>query len=204
MYSGYPHRGLDAGLATGTPLVAPCDGVVVNFTNDGSFGKGVCINPGNGWYVLLAHNSSVLVFPGQPVKAGQLVALSGNTGMSTGPHCHLQISNSPTFPTNIGSSVDPRSMLEDNMPDPRVDAILETLRATGLTEWQSSGNEPIGRTLGKIHDQLAALNQKLDSAGGGSGMDSVKLQSAYETAMGLNALLMQWRMSFAVNGVVLP
>jgi len=52
---------------------------------------------------------------------------------------------------------------EEDMADPRVDQIMETLRVTGLAEWQTSGNEPLRKALGKIQDKAAATDDKLVS-----------------------------------------
>lgn len=114
--SGYPHRGVDFGVVIGTPVYAPCAGKVVQFTNSftqwngemvRSFGNGVCIEMGGGWWTLLAHLSQVVVNIGDTVKAGQIVGYSGNTGVSTGPHLHWQLCDSPAFPIDINQSRDP-------------------------------------------------------------------------------------------------
>lgn len=91
---GYPHfhQGVDYGVPTGTPVYAPGPGVVMS-PNDASFGYGlhVRIDHGNGCFSLLGHLSAVLVTPGQHIAQGQRVALSGNTGDSTGPHLHWSV-----------------------------------------------------------------------------------------------------------------
>lgn len=111
---GYAHRGTDFGVPIGTPVYAPCDGVVVDFLNSWttwngqqvrSFGNGVCIwHRDTGLYVLLAHLSRVDVVLGQEVSQEQQVGLSGNTGVSTGPHLHLQVCANSQFPTDINQS----------------------------------------------------------------------------------------------------
>lgn len=120
MDSGYAHRGRDAGCVVGTPIVTPADGQVVDFVNSfttwngeqvRSFGNGVCVSYGNGLYGLVAHLSRVDVKLDQFVQAGQQLGLSGNTGVSTGPHCHYQICSSTSFPTDIAYSRDPRLFL---------------------------------------------------------------------------------------------
>ena len=57
----------------------------------GGYGKTVCIDHGNGLATLYAHNSELQVHPGQVVRKGHVIALSGNTGFSTGPHLHFEI-----------------------------------------------------------------------------------------------------------------
>jgi hypothetical protein len=128
MSQGYPHRGMDAQLPVGTPLVPGATGTVVPFLNSltewplGSgnmvpaFGIGVCIKYDSGTYGLLAHNSQVLVGIGERVVARQVIAKSGNSGVSTGPHCHFQCCVNSDFPLDIRASYDPRLLLmEDEM-----------------------------------------------------------------------------------------
>lgn len=105
---GYPHRGMDFSVPVGTPVVAPCDGVVVDPTNDGSFGTAICIwHRSSGLYVLMAHLSRSDVYPGQELTQEQPVGASGNTGTSTGPHLHLQVCLNSQFPVDISQSRDP-------------------------------------------------------------------------------------------------
>ena len=125
-YSGYPHRGVDFDADPGTPVYAPCAGTVVAFTNSQtqwqgqtvrSFGIGVCLAVGDGWWVLMAHLSQSLVNIGDIVREGQVIGYSGNTGVSTGPHLHWQLSDSPAFPTDINQSRDPLAYMEEEMTD---------------------------------------------------------------------------------------
>lgn len=111
------HRGLDIGCPVGTPVIAPVGGKVVEFTNDGSFGTGVCIDvPGTPWYVLLAHLSRADVHPGETVRGGQQVGLSGATGRVTGPHLHVQVCRESTFPVDISRSADPLAFVATSPP----------------------------------------------------------------------------------------
>ena len=85
------HRGIDIGVGSGNNVVAAADGVVIRSTYNSSYGYYVSINHGGGLVTLYAHNSSLCVSEGQTVKRGQLVAISGNTGNSTGPHLHFEV-----------------------------------------------------------------------------------------------------------------
>ncbi len=86
------HLGIDIAAAMGTPVVATADGIVVQSQwDDGGYGKLVEIDHGNGIHTLYGHNSKIVVANGQEVKKGQLVAYSGSTGYSTGPHVHYEI-----------------------------------------------------------------------------------------------------------------
>jgi len=98
------HYGADFPAPTGTPVYAPDDGVVWSADLAGSAGLMVAINSGNTQHKLM-HLSAVKVKPGEKVSKGQLVGLSGNTGLSTGPHLHWSkiVAGSPVNPmSNIG------------------------------------------------------------------------------------------------------
>ncbi len=95
-YPNYPsgryHGGIDFPCPSGTPVYAADSGYVTVATySNVSYGNRVMINHGNGLSTLYAHNSSLVVSVGQPVTKGQLIAYSGNTGNSTGPHCHFEV-----------------------------------------------------------------------------------------------------------------
>ncbi|MBI5879925.1 MAG: peptidoglycan DD-metalloendopeptidase family protein [Chloroflexi bacterium] len=86
------HRAIDIGTRQGTSVLASDSGYVVLVANDDAgYGKHVMVNHGNGFETLYAHLSLILVTPGQTVRKGQSVGLSGNTGRSTGPHLHFEI-----------------------------------------------------------------------------------------------------------------
>jgi murein DD-endopeptidase MepM/ murein hydrolase activator NlpD len=116
MFSGYPHRGRDAGVPVGTPVVASAPATVVQCKNDGSFGLLVCLDYHNGLFGAHAHNSELLVNIGDQVQAGQLIAKSGNTGFSTGPHIHFQICVSKALPVDFALSKDPRNFIMASAP----------------------------------------------------------------------------------------
>lgn len=91
------HNGTDFGIPIGTKVYSVADGVVVDTGNTDAFpgcvswGKWVLVKHNNGLSTLYAHLSSILVSPGQSVGRGETIALSGNTGYSTGPHLHLTL-----------------------------------------------------------------------------------------------------------------
>ena len=90
---GY-HPGIDFRAAVGTPVKAVADGIVIEAHEAGwnaGYGGYVKIDHGNGLQSLYAHLSRVDVEVGTQVSAGEKLALSGNTGVSTGPHLHLEI-----------------------------------------------------------------------------------------------------------------
>ena len=86
------HTGMDMAVPLGTDVRAVKDGKVlfVRFKQTG-YGYHVAIDHGGGLVTLYGHCSEILVTEGQTVTAGQVIAKSGNTGRSTGPHLHLEV-----------------------------------------------------------------------------------------------------------------
>lgn len=85
------HKGIDWATPTGTPVVASCGGTVVKAGWGSGYGYVVYINHADGRQTRYGHLSKVLVKVGQTVSQGQRIALSGNTGVSTGPHLHFEV-----------------------------------------------------------------------------------------------------------------
>jgi murein DD-endopeptidase MepM/ murein hydrolase activator NlpD len=85
------HTGIDLSAAKGTPVHATADGVVAQAGWSGEYGKVVIINHGNGVQTYYAHLSEPLVVPGEDVRLGEVIALSGGTGRATGPHLHYEV-----------------------------------------------------------------------------------------------------------------
>lgn len=86
-----PHNGTDFGVKIGTPVYAPADGVVTKATYQNAAGKYIVIKHAGAYSTVYMHLSKLLVKPGQKVKMNQRIALSGNTGRSTGPHLHYEL-----------------------------------------------------------------------------------------------------------------
>lgn len=93
-FSGRPalHTGLDFPADVGTQILAAAGGVVVSTASHPAYGNLVEVDHGNGLQTRYAHASKVLVKTGDLVKRGQLLALVGTTGRSTGPHLHFEVS----------------------------------------------------------------------------------------------------------------
>ena len=85
------HKGVDWATPTGTAVVASSGGVVAKAGWGSGYGYVVYINHPDGRQTRYAHNSKVLVSAGQTVTQGQKIALSGNTGISSGPHVHFEM-----------------------------------------------------------------------------------------------------------------
>lgn len=85
------HRGIDIAVPTGTVVRASKAGKVVTATYSSSAGNYVALYHGDGVYTYYMHCSSLSVSVGDEVAQGQTVALSGSTGISTGPHLHFAV-----------------------------------------------------------------------------------------------------------------
>lgn len=85
------HKGIDWAVPTGTPVYASCGGTVIKAGWGSGYGNCVYISHPDGRVTRYGHLSKVLVSAGQTVSQGQRIALSGNTGVSTGPHLHFEI-----------------------------------------------------------------------------------------------------------------
>jgi len=85
------HHGIDYANKRGTPIYATYNGVVTYVGRRGGYGKFIKIKHPNGYESVYGHLSRYKVRRGQRVKRGQLIALMGSTGLSTGPHLHFGI-----------------------------------------------------------------------------------------------------------------
>lgn len=99
------HQGLDIGCPAGTPIVACEAGTVIAAAYSSSMGNYVTIAHSASMSTTYMHNSSLCVSVGETVSRGQVIALAGSTGNSTGPHCHLGLRID-------GSYVDPLPYLQ--------------------------------------------------------------------------------------------
>lgn len=85
------HEGIDIAVNVGTPIRAPADGKVTYTGWKSGYGRTLKIDHGYGYKTVYGHNSRIKVKKGQEVKRGDIIALVGNTGRSTGPHLHYEI-----------------------------------------------------------------------------------------------------------------
>jgi murein DD-endopeptidase MepM/ murein hydrolase activator NlpD len=103
------HAGCDMGAPTGTEIHAAADGIVVLAEVRGGYGNAVVIDHGHSLGTMYGHTSKMLVTAGQIVKRGDVIALVGSTGLSTGPHLH--------FETRLkGLPIDPAGVVDFNAP----------------------------------------------------------------------------------------
>ena len=101
------HTGLDIAATSGTPIKVVAAGTVIAASYDGSYGKLVKVDHGNGVETWYAHTSKMYVKVGEQVEAGDVIAAVGSTGNSTGPHLHLEIRVN-------GEHVNPQDYLYNN------------------------------------------------------------------------------------------
>lgn len=99
------HNGLDIGVPMGTPVGAAMEGTVSETGYSPTMGRFVILRHPGGWQTLYAHLSQASVQPGQYVSRGSRIALSGNTGYSTGPHLHFTVYKN-------GKTVNPSNVLQ--------------------------------------------------------------------------------------------
>ncbi|NEK87007.1 M23 family metallopeptidase [Blastococcus saxobsidens] len=88
---GTLHAGIDLAAPMRTPEYAVMDGVVLEAGPASGFGLAVYIQHGNGDVTVYGHMDEILVEAGQIVRAGDMIALLGNRGQSTGPHLHFEV-----------------------------------------------------------------------------------------------------------------
>ncbi|SDM26474.1 murein DD-endopeptidase [Modicisalibacter muralis] len=86
-----PHRGTDFATMVGTPVLSPADGRVIKSTHLSLAGNFIVIRHDNGYKTRYMHLSERLVSEGDRVSMGEKIALTGNTGRSTGPHLHYEV-----------------------------------------------------------------------------------------------------------------
>ncbi len=85
------HRGLDIASHNKTPIIAPADGIVTYAGKKWLMGNMLVIEHGYGMKTRYGHLSNILKKKGERVKRGEVIALMGNTGRSTGPHLHYEV-----------------------------------------------------------------------------------------------------------------
>ncbi|MBR9909068.1 MAG: M23 family metallopeptidase [Gammaproteobacteria bacterium] len=98
------HNGVDFAGKLGSDVISVASGVVTWSGERSGYGQMVEVNHGNGFSTRYAHNSENLVNVGDVIKKGQVLALMGSSGRSTGPHVHFEV-------YKHGRAVDPASYI---------------------------------------------------------------------------------------------
>lgn len=170
------HKGVDLAIGSGTPVYAANDGIVVAKWAGGGGGQSVRLTGGAGGYTTVYfHLSKYLVTSGQRVKAGDPIALVGNTGVGTGPHLHFEVWKSTEF------SKDPKGLICGGSPtpggyageaggndQPEGDAIAEAYagkmpEVPNVSAWDDmSVREIIESEVGKRHLNTAWLQEEAE------------------------------------------
>lgn len=133
------HRGIDIAVPVGTPVRATRQGRVVLAGERRGYGATVVVEHDNGDRTLYGHNSALKVRKGDMVEAGTVVAYSGNTGRSTGPHVHYEQIPSGRPVTDDAATLEvaksdaakagsQRHQLEQKMEE-SLKSLLETIRS---------------------------------------------------------------------------
>ncbi len=103
------HHGVDLAADVGTPVMAAGRGKVVYAGRDRVYGRLIKINHGNGYITWYGHNYRLLVKEGDQVEKGQVIARSGNSGRSTGPHLHFAVEKNGSYCNPLLYLPEPRS-----------------------------------------------------------------------------------------------
>ncbi len=118
------HLGMDFTAPHGTPIYATADGVVSDAGfNTGGFGNRVVINHGNSYETLYGHMYRIKARVGQRVKRGEVIGYVGNTGKSSGPHCHYEVHR-------YGNPVNPIYYFYNDLTPAQFDRLLKIAAAS--------------------------------------------------------------------------
>jgi len=118
------HAGLDFTAPQGTPIYATADGRIkeANY-NETGYGNHVVINHGYGYETLYGHMVRIKSRGGQLVQRGEIIGWVGNTGKSTGPHCHYEVHKN-------GQTVDPVYYFYNDLSPAQFERILKLAKAS--------------------------------------------------------------------------
>jgi murein DD-endopeptidase MepM/ murein hydrolase activator NlpD len=117
------HNGIDIAIPEGTPVIPVAPGVVVYSGLRPGYGYTVLVEHSNGMISLYGHNSRLEAIQGQAVDRDSVIALSGSTGRSTGPHLHFEV-------WQAGTNVTPAFMPGSTMQLPRTQLAAAKTRAS--------------------------------------------------------------------------
>lgn len=125
------HRGIDIAVPLGTPVHPTGAGTVVFAGEDGGYGKTVIVRHGPGEETLYGHNSQILAKVGESITPESVIALSGSSGRSTGPHVHYEVRGAGAPSAAVLATASPRQehFVEKREQEHKLDEILQSLQA---------------------------------------------------------------------------
>lgn len=132
------HRGIDIAVSEGTPVRVTQTGRVVFAGEHGGHGKTVIVEHDGGIRTLYGHNKSLTVQAGKSVEAAEVIALSGSSGRSTGPHVHYEVLSRDKFDVDLATTpgkVHADSELQTRL---RIEEQLDTIMNSFLRNVRSS------------------------------------------------------------------
>jgi murein DD-endopeptidase MepM/ murein hydrolase activator NlpD len=119
------HEGIDFTAPVGTPIYATGNGVVTTIEyGDRGYGNYVLIKHGYGYQTLYGHMSRIKAKPNQKVMRGDIIGYIGNTGKSTGPHCHYEVIRN-------GKKIDPINFFYNDLSPKEYQQLLEIAGRNG-------------------------------------------------------------------------
>ncbi|MEG1553504.1 MAG: M23 family metallopeptidase [Rikenellaceae bacterium] len=123
------HDGVDLPCNQGTKIYATADGRIkeANMGWDGGYGNNIMIDHGYGYMTRYAHMSRIIVVPGQRVKRGEVIGLSGNTGRTSGAHLHYEV-------LYRRKNVNPMNYFRRSMTDQDFKKVLDMVKETSYEE----------------------------------------------------------------------
>lgn len=166
------HHGVDVALPNGTELVAPADGVVAHKGSGASGGNTLIIKHADDLYTVYYHlKKPSMLKVGAEVRSGQLIAYSGNTGASTGPHLHFETRRSKKW----GDTFDPLEVLDFSEDAPVVvskndfeqlaEAIEKPQEAVSASVAPAEAKSVKPSLLGRVAPSLAVWQKSWEARG---------------------------------------
>ncbi len=141
--NGNDHEGVDMKAQTGTPVYASSSGkVLYSGSKLAGYGKLIVLKHESGLSTVYAHNSNLMVRPGTWVKQGQQIALSGNTGRTSGPHLHFEIRRGVR-------AIDPRELIATSQA--AIPADQKPSRTFAAVPRTQSSKKAVSRTSHRRH-----------------------------------------------------